>query len=66
MYPNELFLQKFLKLLRVAFLTLFRRLLPWNKKPARSSRPKEFLEVAVLKYLRKLPGNYPSKVFIGC
>ena len=42
------------------FSNTFRRLLPWNKKPSRSSRPKEFLEIAVLKYLRKLPGNYPS------
>ena len=31
------------------------QLLTWNKKPPRSSRPKEFLEIAVLKYLRKLP-----------
>ena len=38
----------------------FRRLFPWNKKPWRSSHPTEFLEIAVLKYLRKLPGNYLS------
>ena len=51
------FLQKFLKFFRVAFLTLsggcFR-----GKKSSRSSHPKEFLEIAVLKYL-KLPRNYP-------
>ena len=42
------------------FSNTFRRLLPWDKKPSRSSRPREFLEIAVLKYLRKLSGNYPS------
>ena len=67
-YPNDLFLQKFLKfqIFESSFFNTFRRWLLYNKNPWRSSRPKEFLEVAVLKYLRKLPGNYPSKVFIGC
>ena len=41
------------------FENTFRRLLPWNKKPLRSSCLKELLEIAVLKYLRRLPGNYP-------
>ena len=40
-----------------SFCNTFVRLLPW-KKPSRNSRPKEFLEIAVLKYL-KLTGNYP-------
>ena len=43
-----------------SFSKTFGRLLPWNKKPSRSSRQKEFLEIAVLKYLRELPLNYPS------
>ena len=40
-----------------SFCNSFGRLFPW-KKPLRNSRPKEFLEIAVLKYL-KLPGNCP-------
>ena len=40
-----------------SFSNTFGRLLPW-KKSSRSSHPKEFLEIAVLKYL-KLPRNYP-------
>ena len=43
-----------------SFSNTFGRLLPWNKQPSRSNRPKEFLETAVLKYLRKLPRNYQS------
>ena len=60
MYLNKLFLQEFLKFFRAVFLTLFGQLLPWNKNPSKSSYPKKFLEIATLKYLRKLPGNYPS------
>ena len=36
-------------------------LFPRNKKQSRGSWPKEFLEIALLKYLGKLPGDYQWK-----
>ena len=58
-YHNGRFLQKFSHIFQSSFCNTFGRLLPWNQKPSRSSRPKVFLQLAVLKYLRKSPGNYP-------
>ena len=58
--PQQTISSKISQIFESSFFNTFRRLLPWNKKPSRSSRPKEFLEVAVLKYLWKLSGNYLS------
>ena len=63
---NGCFLKKFSHIFQSTFCNTFRRLHPWNKKPPSSSRPRVFLELAVLNYLRKLPANYPPwTVFLG-
>ena len=60
MYSCGRFLENFLKFFKAAFLTLPGDCFRITKKPCRSSRPELFFKIAILKYLRKLPGNYPS------
>ena len=69
-YLNGRFLQKFSQIFQSSFCNTFGRLLPWNKKPSRSSRPKVFLELAVLKYLRNYQETthheeHKHRVFLG-
>ena len=51
---------EFSQIFQSSFFNTSRWLLPYNEKPCRSSRLEVFFKIAVLKYLRKLPGNYPS------
>ena len=57
--PTDIFLRIF-SIFQSSFLNTFRWLLLCNEKRCRSSRPEIFFKIAVLKYLRKLPGNYLS------
>ena len=57
--PTDVFLRIFL-IFQSSFFNTFRWLLLCNEKPCRNSHPGIFFKIAVLKYLRELPGNYLS------